>query len=289
MLDYGLLGDVLMEQGRVDEAADAYQKMIDLKPCSQSYTRAAHLRWLKGDLDGAIELMRRVKSASPRDPSQWPGRYTHSRSTSCSAADCMASGARCGAAVLPDYAAGAARARARAACRSRAAEPRDAPRGRDARIRCPNTSGRSRTRSPRESDDEARPSNDELTATGARRDPRTLALFLATRGKRASKALALARTEIHNRRDIFTSTRSPGRCSRPVSTTRRTDAMSERSRKAPRRAPLPSRRGHRRSRWPTRGGRALVAQGAPRSAFTLLPSERRCSATNRTNRNQTGG
>ena len=31
-LDYGLLGDVLLEQGRLQEAAAAYQKMIDLKP-----------------------------------------------------------------------------------------------------------------------------------------------------------------------------------------------------------------------------------------------------------------
>ena len=38
VLDYGLLGDVLMEQGRLDEAATAYQRMIDLKPFYQSYT-----------------------------------------------------------------------------------------------------------------------------------------------------------------------------------------------------------------------------------------------------------
>jgi len=69
VLDFGLLGDVLMEQGRLSEAATAYQKMIDLKPFYQSYTRAAHLRWLKGDLDGAIEMMNAaVKAASPRDP-----------------------------------------------------------------------------------------------------------------------------------------------------------------------------------------------------------------------------
>ena len=50
------------------EAAGAYQKMIDLKPFYQSYTRAAHVRWLKGDLTGAIELMQAaVKAASPRD------------------------------------------------------------------------------------------------------------------------------------------------------------------------------------------------------------------------------
>ena len=68
VLDFGLLGDVLLEQGRVAEAAAAYQKMIDLKPFYQSYTRAAHLRWLKGDLRGAIEMMRAaVHAVSPRD------------------------------------------------------------------------------------------------------------------------------------------------------------------------------------------------------------------------------
>src|SRR5262245_41690944 len=68
VLDFGLLGDVLLEQGRLPEAAEAYQKMIDLKPFYQSYTRAAHMRWLKGDLRGAIEMMRAaVQAASPRD------------------------------------------------------------------------------------------------------------------------------------------------------------------------------------------------------------------------------
>ena len=68
VLDYGLLGDVLMEQGRLTEAAQAYQKMIDIKPFYQSFTRASHLRWLKGDLDGAIERIRKaIAAASPRD------------------------------------------------------------------------------------------------------------------------------------------------------------------------------------------------------------------------------
>ena len=72
--DYGLLGDVLMEQGRLDEAVGSYQKMIDLRPDLQSYTRVAHLRWLKGDLDGAMAVMRMaVTSGSPRDsePTAW--------------------------------------------------------------------------------------------------------------------------------------------------------------------------------------------------------------------------
>ena len=69
VLDYGLLGDALMEQGRLTEAAAAYQKMLDLKPFYQSYTRAAHVRWLKGDLPGAIAAMRlAIDAASSRDP-----------------------------------------------------------------------------------------------------------------------------------------------------------------------------------------------------------------------------
>jgi tetratricopeptide (TPR) repeat protein len=58
--DYGLLGDVLMEQGNLTGAIEAYQKMADLKPDVHAYTRTAHVRWIKGDLNGAIEVMERA-------------------------------------------------------------------------------------------------------------------------------------------------------------------------------------------------------------------------------------
>ena len=67
--DYGVLGDVLIDQGKVREAAAAYQKMVDLRPDLQSYARAAHVRWLTGDLDGALGLMKLATGASsPNDP-----------------------------------------------------------------------------------------------------------------------------------------------------------------------------------------------------------------------------
>jgi tetratricopeptide (TPR) repeat protein len=67
--DYGVLGDALIDQGKVREGAAAYQKMVDLRPDLQSYARAAHVRWLTGDLDGALELMKLATSASsPNDP-----------------------------------------------------------------------------------------------------------------------------------------------------------------------------------------------------------------------------
>src|SRR5436190_15547723 len=66
--DYGLLGDVLMEQGKLGDAVDAYQRMMNLKPDLRAYARAAHMRWLKGDLEGAIETMQLAASAaSPSD------------------------------------------------------------------------------------------------------------------------------------------------------------------------------------------------------------------------------
>ncbi|MBO0797311.1 MAG: tetratricopeptide repeat protein, partial [Blastocatellia bacterium] len=67
--DFGLLGDALMEQGKTDEAALAYQKMMDLRPGPQAYGRAANLRWLKGDTDGARALMQMsAQAAGEGDP-----------------------------------------------------------------------------------------------------------------------------------------------------------------------------------------------------------------------------
>ena len=66
--DYGLLGDALMEQGKLGDAVEAYQRMMNLKPDLRAYARAAHMRWLKGDLEGAIEAMQlAVSAASPSD------------------------------------------------------------------------------------------------------------------------------------------------------------------------------------------------------------------------------
>lgn len=62
--DYALLGDVLMEQGRLGNAVEAYEKMMDQKPGPQAYSRAAHMRWLKGDVEGAIQLMSMVAQST---------------------------------------------------------------------------------------------------------------------------------------------------------------------------------------------------------------------------------
>ena len=67
--DYGLLGDAVMEQGRLAEAVNAYQCMVDLRPDLQSYSRVAYTRWLKGDLDGAFRWPSlAARAASPARP-----------------------------------------------------------------------------------------------------------------------------------------------------------------------------------------------------------------------------
>lgn len=66
---WGLLGDALMEQGKIDEATEAYQQMLDLAPNLQSLSRGAHIRWLTGDVAGALELMTQaVRAGSRREP-----------------------------------------------------------------------------------------------------------------------------------------------------------------------------------------------------------------------------
>ena len=67
--DRMLLGDALMEQGKLTDAAVAYQKAMDARPGLPLYDRAGWLRWLTGDLPGAIEMQQlAVQAGSPTDP-----------------------------------------------------------------------------------------------------------------------------------------------------------------------------------------------------------------------------
>ena len=207
VLDYGLLGDVLMEQGRVPEAARAYQKMIDLKPFYQSYTRAAHLRWLRGDLDGAIEMMQAaIRAVSPRDPESVAWAYSRlafyelQRGRLAEAERMTEASLR----YVPDYAA-ALLVRGRIQLAGR--RPLEAV----------TTLEHAARRNPlpeykwahadalREANqiDAAREVEQQLAAAGAD-DPRTFALYLATRHENRAQAVALARQELQKRADIFT-------------------------------------------------------------------------------------
>jgi tetratricopeptide (TPR) repeat protein len=66
-VNLGLLADALVELGRYPEAVQQTQELADRFPGLPAYSRAAHLRFLHGDLAGAISLMRQaVQAGRPR-------------------------------------------------------------------------------------------------------------------------------------------------------------------------------------------------------------------------------
>jgi len=208
VLDYALLGDTLMEQGRLTEAAGAYQKMIDLKPFYQSYTRAAHLRWLNGELDGAIDLIQKaITAASPRDPEAIAWAYTRLAGYELQRGDFERAAAAIDSAFSfqPDYASALllrgrillAQKRSRDAVPilERAASLNPLPEYQWVLADALRRLGR---------EAQATAVEQQIKEQGAATDPRTVALFLSTRGVDQSQALSLTERELDVRRDVFT-------------------------------------------------------------------------------------
>jgi tetratricopeptide (TPR) repeat protein len=206
--DYGLLGDVLMEQGRLTEAVGAYQKMIDLRPDLQSYTRIAHMRWLKGDLDGAIEVMRMaVTSGSPRDPEPTAWAYTRLGIYELQAGDTeiATKSAEIAFQFSENYAAafllhgrillGQGKAKEAVESLQRAAALTRLPEYEWTLADALREAGEPEPAERVES---------SLVRDGAMNDPRTFSLYLATRRQQVRQALKLAQDELDTRADVFT-------------------------------------------------------------------------------------
>lgn len=204
--DYGVLGDILIDQGKVREGAAAYQKMVDLRPDLQSYARAAHVRWLTGDLDGAIQLIKLATAGSSQndpEPGAWAftrlALYQFQRNATKSALE------SCDAALAlqSDYAPAIlihgrillARNRAADALVAlrRAAELNPLPEYQWAVADAFAAIG-----------DRDRAAEIESQITESSDDPRTISLFLATRHKDVDRAVQLAQQELSNRGDVFT-------------------------------------------------------------------------------------
>ncbi|GAA2479034.1 hypothetical protein Ahu01nite_019090 [Winogradskya humida] len=64
---YGVLTDANVELGRYDEATDAVQRMLDLRPDTGSFGRASYLFELRGDLPQATAMMRRALDVAGGD------------------------------------------------------------------------------------------------------------------------------------------------------------------------------------------------------------------------------
>jgi tetratricopeptide (TPR) repeat protein len=206
--DYGLLGDVLMEQGRLKEAVTAYQKMIDLRPDLQSYTRVAHMRWLKGDLDGAIAVMQMaVTSGSPRDaePTAWA--YTRLGIYELQAGDTerATKSAEIAFQFAPNYAAALLLRGRILLAQGKFEEAIESLQPAAALTRLPEYEW-TLADALREAGNPqaAKEAESRLIRDGAMNDPRTFSLYLATRGQQLQQALRLAQDELNVRADVFT-------------------------------------------------------------------------------------
>jgi tetratricopeptide (TPR) repeat protein len=206
--DYGLLGDALMEQGRLPEAVAAYQRMVDLRPDAQSYSRVAYMRWLKGDVEGAIDVARMAaRAASSLDPESASWSLTRLARYHFQAGSFNDAKVACDSALRlsPDYPPAllmqsrmlldVGRVAEAAAPAQRAAEVNPLPEFQWGLADTLRAAGRA---------DEAATVEAKLKQTGAQTDPRTFALFLATRGEQPELAVQLAQRELKDRADIFT-------------------------------------------------------------------------------------
>lgn len=206
--DFALLGDALYDEGKISEAAEAYQHMVDLKPSLDSYARAANIRWIKGDLDGAIELQTlAVRSGGPGDAGAlaWSlcrlGQLLWQKGDAASAGRCASRTLE----LVTDFEPAlllqgrlllAAGQPAEALVPlARATEILPLPEPRWVYAEALRAAGR---------EPEAAAMEERLVREGRAEDPRTVALFLATRGRDPTAAVQLATAELGVRADVMT-------------------------------------------------------------------------------------
>ena len=207
--DYGLLGDALMEQGRLKEAVEAYQRMMNLKPDLQAYARAAHMRWLKGDLDGAIEVMQlAVSAASPLDAESAAWANTRLASYDFQAGRSKDAEQRCAVALSfqSNYAPTLLLRGKMLLAQNKSGQAVDVLQNAEKLSPLPEyqwaLADALRALGGREN--EASAIEAQLRQHGPVSDPRTFAIFLATRRESPDIALRLARAEFDSRSDVFT-------------------------------------------------------------------------------------
>jgi tetratricopeptide (TPR) repeat protein len=206
--DYGLLGDALMEQGKLGDAVEAYQRMMNLKPDLRAYARAAHLRWLKGDLEGAIEAMQlAVSAASPSDAESAAWVNTRLAFYDYQAGRVSEAEQRCALALSLQNSypptlllqgrilLGQSRFGEAVDALQNAVKLNPLPEYQWTLAEALRVAGKQNAASDVEA---------QLCQRGAASDPRTLALYLATRRESPETALRLARAELDSRSDVFT-------------------------------------------------------------------------------------
>jgi tetratricopeptide (TPR) repeat protein len=206
--DFGLFGDIEFDEGKIPEAVGAYQKMVDLRPDLESYSRVAQVRWITGDVPGAVEAMTMAaESGSPLngEPTAWTyARLALYQLQLGDLADAKRSAvfglrmqSNSAPALLTLGRIELADGDTNSAVKSfqAAAKLNHLPESQWLLADALRSRGKAH-----EADDVEK----ELERRGALEDPRSFSLYLSTRGRRTELALDLAKRELHTRGDIFT-------------------------------------------------------------------------------------
>lgn len=205
----GVLSDAALEMGRHDEAVDAAQRMVDLKPNLPSLSRASYLRWLRGDVVGAKSAALKAIDAGldPRDPE--PGAWMLVQAAMIFWHEGDVDGADAGfdraLSLFPDHPpalvgkgrVALARGDARRAVEFFAKADKGSPLVETAWLL-----GEARSRAGDKAGADA--AFAEVERRGHLSDPRTLSLYLATKGREPAEAVRLAEEEAKERGDVYT-------------------------------------------------------------------------------------
>jgi hypothetical protein len=199
-MDYALLSDVLLELGRLEEATAACGEFVRIKPGLEAYSRVSHIRWLHGDIDGAVAAMEQAVlagSGSNSEPLAWclcrlshlylqQRRFVEARAAANKAGELIA-GYPPALFALGRAEVALGNLHSGAEYLSRAATLNPIPEFQW---------WQSEVLASVDRNIEAAAASDQLEQNGSFVDPRTMALFLSTRGMRTGEALEFAQNEL---------------------------------------------------------------------------------------------
>ncbi len=204
---WGLLADAALALGDMPTVERAIDRMLDLRPALPAFSRAAWLRWLHGDVDGALEMWgEALKSSGRTDPEprayvlteighlQW---HRGRLDAAVEAYDLALT-------ALPQHAGALlGRGRVKLARKDAAGAIADFEASNRARLAEQTAEWHGMALRAAGRTAEAEAVDGKLADAGAFDDPRSIALYLNHRGLTPAVALARARTDFAQRQDIY--------------------------------------------------------------------------------------
>ena len=205
----GSLSDAELELGLYDDAATHAQAMIDLKPNLPSYARASFLSWVRGDVAGAKEAIRGAIDSGRDKHDPEPRAWVLVQAANIFYYEGDLEGANAGYEMtldwLPGYApalVGKGRVALAKGDGKAAVENLDRAYSASPLVETAWLLGDAHVLA--KSPEAAEKSYAKVRSDGKVQDPRTLSLFLTTRGESPDLALTLAEKEYETRKDVVT-------------------------------------------------------------------------------------